>query len=71
MTPSSSTNIETERLQLRPFVRGDLDDLTALNSDKEVMKYISSTKTVIKPVAKKVRTAARDLVDSLPSPQTP
>ncbi len=31
----------TERLILRPFVPGDLDDLVALDADPEVMRYIN------------------------------
>ena len=41
MPPNNTIKLETERLQLRPFSQADLDDLTALNGDKEVMKYIS------------------------------
>lgn len=33
--------IETSRLQLRPFTQDDLDDLFRLYSDAEVMKYLS------------------------------
>ena len=32
--------LETERLYLRSFVSGDLDDFAALNADPEVMLYI-------------------------------
>ncbi|HKV12889.1 MAG TPA: GNAT family N-acetyltransferase, partial [Thermoanaerobaculia bacterium] len=32
--------LETERLRLRPFREGDLDDYTALNSDPEVLRYL-------------------------------
>jgi ribosomal-protein-alanine N-acetyltransferase len=33
--------LETDRLLLRPFRKSDLDDLAALNSDAENMKFVS------------------------------
>lgn len=33
--------LETERLRLRRFTAGDLEDLVALNSDPEVMRYLT------------------------------
>lgn len=33
--------IETARLRLRPFAESDLDALVVLNSDRDVMKYIT------------------------------
>ncbi len=38
---SITKTIETNNLFLRPFSRADLDDLAALNGDREIMKYIS------------------------------
>lgn len=32
--------LETERLRLRPFRRGDLEDYAALNADPEVLRYL-------------------------------
>jgi RimJ/RimL family protein N-acetyltransferase len=34
--------LETERLRLRPFGRGDLEDYAALNADPEVLRYLGS-----------------------------
>jgi RimJ/RimL family protein N-acetyltransferase len=34
--------LETERLRLRPFRRGDLEDYVALNSDPEVLRHLAS-----------------------------
>lgn len=41
MTNENNRNINTDRLLLRPFTPSDLDDLFALNSDEDVMQYIS------------------------------
>ncbi len=38
----SDIRLETDRLLLRPFKKIDLEDLAALNADKEAMKFISS-----------------------------
>lgn len=35
--------LETERLRLRAFRRGDIDDYAALHADPEVMRYIGET----------------------------
>lgn len=35
--------LDTERLRLRPFRRGDIDDYAALNADPEVMRYMGGT----------------------------
>jgi RimJ/RimL family protein N-acetyltransferase len=32
--------LDTERLRLRPFLPGDIDDYAALNADPEVMRFI-------------------------------
>ncbi|MFY9826877.1 MAG: GNAT family N-acetyltransferase [Thermoanaerobaculia bacterium] len=34
--------LETERLRLRSFRQGDIDDYAALNADPEVLRYLSS-----------------------------
>lgn len=39
------TILETERLLLREFTRGDLDDLAALLGDPEVMRYYPAPKS--------------------------
>ena len=39
-------NLETKRLRLRQWTTDDLDNLVALNSDAEVMKYFPSILTV-------------------------
>jgi RimJ/RimL family protein N-acetyltransferase len=36
------TGLATPRLALRPFVRGDVDDLFAMDSDDRVMRYLGS-----------------------------
>lgn len=41
MNEENNRNIETTRLFLRPFAPSDLDELFALNSDEETMRYIS------------------------------
>jgi RimJ/RimL family protein N-acetyltransferase len=41
MNEENNRNIETTRLFLRPFTPSDLDELFALNSDEETMRYIS------------------------------
>lgn len=40
VTPSRRILLETERLALRRYERDDLDRLTRLNTDPEVMRYI-------------------------------
>jgi RimJ/RimL family protein N-acetyltransferase len=35
--------LDTERLRLRPFRRGDIDDYAAMNADPEVMRHIGGT----------------------------
>ena len=41
MTTEPSRTLETNRLLLRPFKPDDLEDLLALNSDEETMRYIT------------------------------
>lgn len=39
--------IETARLRLRPLSESDLDQLVALNSDRDVMKYVTGGKPML------------------------
>jgi RimJ/RimL family protein N-acetyltransferase len=34
--------LETERLRLRPFRRGDIDDYAALHADPEVLRHLAT-----------------------------
>jgi len=40
---ASGVVLETERLLMRPFREGDIDDYAALSADPEVMRHLSAT----------------------------
>ncbi len=42
---SSATLFETQRLRLRRFDMGDVDDLLVLNTDPQVLRYIDPSRT--------------------------
>jgi len=51
LCPHATTRLLTERVALREFTRGDVDDILALDGDPQVMRYIGDGSTATRALA--------------------